>query len=76
MEKLILWRRLEGVLQTIAVTRSLCCVGQRAEHVSQTDHGLDHHPIVQVSELAYVCVMGFDKIHPGYTLLLEALYIN
>ena len=54
MDKLILWRHLEGVLQTIAVTKDLCCVELRAEHVCQTDHGLDHHRIVQVSKLVYV----------------------
>ena len=34
MDKLILWKRLEEVLQTIVVIKDLCCVEQKAECVS------------------------------------------
>ena len=46
MDKSVLWRHLKEVLQTIVVIKDLCCVEQKAEHVSQMDHGLDHHQSV------------------------------
>ena len=46
MDKSVLWRHLEEVSQTIVVIKDLCCVEQKAECVSQMNHGLDHHQSV------------------------------
>ena len=46
MDKSVLRRHLEEVLQTIVVIKDMCCVEQKVEHVSQMEHGLDHHQSV------------------------------